>query len=56
MVWSGDKSGCNSFLGVKDPVPLRHFGKREVLAKIDLIDDRYDILMRFDLDCIPANT
>ena len=41
---------------MKDPVPLRHFGKREVLAKIDLMEDRFDVPVQFDLDCIPANT
>ena len=41
---------------MKDPVPLRHFGKREVLAKIDLMEDWYDVPMQFDLDHIPANT
>ena len=41
---------------MKDPVPLRHFGKREVLAKINLMEDWYDIQMWFDPDHIPANT
>ena len=30
---------------VRDPTPLRHFGKKEVLAKIDLMEDQYDISM-----------
>ena len=41
---------------VKDTIPLRHFGKREVLTKINLMEDQYDILMQFDPDHIPANT
>ena len=35
---------------------MRHFGKREVFAKIDLMEDRFDIPMQFDPDCILANT
>ena len=36
------------FSEVRDPVPLRHFGKQEVLAKIDLMEDRFDAPMLFD--------
>ena len=36
------------FSEVRDPVPLRHFGKREVLAKIDLMEDWFDAPMLFD--------
>ena len=43
-------------LAVKDPIPLRHFGKKEMLAKIDLMEDRYDVPMWFDPDHIPACT
>ena len=39
-----------------DLVCLRHFSKREVLEKINLMEDQFDVHMRFDLDCIPANT
>ena len=35
---------------------MRHLGKSEVLAQIDLMDDWFDVLMRFDLDHIPANS
>ena len=59
IVWFSDRLGCNILVivsAVKDPVSLRHFGKREVLAKIDLMENWYDIPLQFDLDCIPANT
>ena len=39
---------------MKDPIPLKHFGKKEMLAKIDLMEDRYNIPMWFDPDHIPA--
>ena len=39
---------------VKDLIPLRHFGKKEMLAKIDLMEDWYNVLMWSDPDCIPA--
>ena len=41
------------FSEVRDPVPLRHFGKWEVLAKIDLIEDRCDAPMLFDATKLP---
>ena len=44
------------FSAVKDPVPLRHLYKNEVLTKIDLVDDQYDVPMQFDLDHILSNT
>ena len=59
MFWSGDRSCCNILVlvsAVKDPVPLRHLGKWEVLAWIDLMEDQFDVPMWFDLDCIPANS
>ena len=34
--------------GPKDPIPLRHFGKKEVKAKVDLMEDLYDQPMEFD--------
>ena len=34
--------------GPKDPIPLRHFGKKEVMAKVDLMEDLYDQPMEFD--------
>ena len=57
--WSSGQSGCNTFVlvsTVKDPVHLRHFGKREILAKIDLMEDRFGVPVRFDPDHIPVNT
>ena len=36
------------FSEVRDPVPLQHFGKRELMAKIDLMEDRFDAPMLFD--------
>ena len=41
------------FSEVKDPVPLWHFGKKEVLAKIGLMEDQYDIPMIFDESHVP---
>ena len=41
---------------VKDPIPLRHFRKKEMLAKIDLMEDWYDVPVWFDPDHIPAQT
>ena len=41
------------FSEVRDPVPLRHFGKREVLAKIDLMEDQFDTPMLFDATRLP---
>ena len=40
---------------MKDPIPLWHFGKKEVLAKIDLMEDQYDKPMTFDEGLIPAH-
>ena len=40
---------------MKDPIPLRHYGKKEMLAKIDLMEDQYDVPMQFDPDCIPSH-
>ena len=31
----------------KDPIPVRHFGKREMMVKIDLMEDRFDDPMSF---------
>ena len=33
---------------MKDPIPLHHFGKWEILEKIDLMEDRFDIPMTFN--------
>ena len=51
--WSGVTVLCSHF-SCKRPNSLRHFGKKEMLAKIDLMEDWYDVPMQFDLDCIPA--
>ena len=34
--------------GLKDPIPLRHFGLKETKAKVDLMEDQYDRPMEFD--------
>ena len=36
------------FVEVQDPIRLKHFGKKEILAKIDLMEPEYDIPMAFD--------
>ena len=38
----------------KDPIPLRHLGKKEVLAKINLMEDQYNEPMVFDASRIPS--
>ena len=42
------------FVEVQDPIRLKHFGKKEVLAKIDLMELEYDIPMAFDDTQIPS--
>ena len=42
-------------LAMKDPIPLQHFGKKEILAKIDMMEDRFDEPMTFDESLIPAH-
>ena len=39
-------------IGPKDPIPL-HFGLKETKAKVDLMEDQYDLPMTFDPDLIP---
>ena len=34
--------------GPKDPIPLRHFGIKEIKAKVDLMEDQFDCPMEFD--------
>ena len=41
------------FIGPKDPIPLRHFGLKETKAKVDLMEDQYDLPMTFNPDLIP---
>ena len=36
------------FVEVQDPIRLKHFGKKEILAKIDLMEPEYDVPMAFD--------
>ena len=40
-------------LGPKDPIPLRHFGLKEVKARVDLMEDQFDRPMLFDPAQIP---
>ena len=42
-------------VAVKDPIPLRHFGKKGILAIIDLMEDQFDVPMIFDESHIPAH-
>ena len=42
-------------VAMKDPIPLRHFRKKKILAKTDLMEDRYDVPMTFDESLIPAH-
>ena len=42
------------FVEVQDPIRLKHFGKKEILAKIDLMEPEYDIPMTFDDAQIPS--
>ena len=39
----------------KDPILVRHFGKREMMAKIDLMEDRFDLPMSFEEDWVLPN-
>ena len=41
--------------GPKDPIPLRHFGVTEILAKVDLMEDRFDCPMAFDESLVLPN-
>ena len=34
--------------GPRDPIPLRHFGAKEILAKADLMEDQFNRPMSFD--------
>ena len=40
---------------MKDPIPLWHFRKKEMLAKIDLMEDRFDVPMTFNESQIPVH-
>ena len=39
---------------MQDPIRLKHFGKEEILAKIDLMEPEYDVPMTFDDARIPS--
>ena len=39
---------------MKDPIPLCHFGKWEILAKIDLMENQFDVPMSFDEHQVPS--
>ena len=39
---------------MQDPIRLKHFGKKEILAKIDLMEPEYHIPMTFDDARIPS--
>ena len=39
--------------GPKDPIPLHHFGLKEIKAKVDLMEDQFDCPMLFDPALIP---
>ena len=41
------------FSGPRDPIPLHHFGLKEVKAKVDLMEDQYDHPMVFDETRVP---
>ena len=38
---------------MQDPICLKHFGHQEILKKIDLMEEEYNIPMRFDESLIP---
>ena len=42
------------FVEVHNPIRLKHFGKKEILAKIDLMELEYDIPVTFDDAWIPS--
>ena len=42
------------FVEVQDPIRLKHFSKKEILAKIDLMEPEYDVPMTFDDARIPS--
>ena len=41
------------FLEPKDPIPVQHFGKREMMAKINLMEDQFDVPMSFKEGWVP---
>ena len=41
--------------GPKDPIPLWHFGLKEMLAKVDLLEDQFDHPMAFNEAQVPPN-
>ena len=57
MHWSHCWSHCYLFSslvpGCQDPIHLKHFGKREILKKIDLMEPEFDVPMAFDDSRVP---
>ena len=47
------RSTLDMFSGPRDPIPLCHFGLKEVKAKVDLMEDQYDRPMVFDEARVP---
>ena len=43
----------SSVLGCQDPIHLKHFGKREILKKINLMKPKFDQPMMFDESRVP---
>ena len=42
------------FVEVQDPIRLKHFSKKEILVKIDLMEPEYDVPVTFDDAQIPS--
>ena len=43
------------FSGPKDPILVCHFGWKEIVAIIDLMEDQFDHPMTFDESRVPPN-
>ena len=50
---STKQSTLGMFSGPKDPISLQHFGLKETKAKVDLMEDQYDLPMELELARIP---
>ena len=50
---STKRSTLGMLSGPKDPIPLRHFRLKETRAKVNLMEDLYDLPMVFDPARIP---
>ena len=42
------------FVEVQDPIRMKYFGKKEILAKIDLMELEYSVPMTFDNAWVPS--